>query len=365
LFTRAKGWVSLCVLYAVACGTGAPPAGGDLHLPNANVGPFRVFRSDETTKTAPQVLGSGNWSSPEAFDLDGDPATLGVGMFVEGGGQGKPRIIYRKNLPDGRAADSSESVVLKGTESWEGDQGVGDPSVLQEGTTLWLYYAAQGCIGRARSEDGGLTFEKQPKMPVFCGEQSGPAWEGGAVSDPAVYRGHDGRLRLMYAAQGGIGEALSEDGQTFRRVGTAPWLVPVSPQVPLSPQTEQDPIFDSVKVSDPFVMLGALPSGRLVTYVYYTAEDRLGRHTIGMAARWGDEGAGERAVSPVLTRYDAQAPTIVKFNDILLMYTGGASSEVGTPKPAVLGAIAPADRSIPLIVEEKTPASFDASQRAQ
>jgi hypothetical protein len=331
-------------IVVLACGTQAPGAGGDRDLPNAGLGPFRVLRAEETHHAAPFVLdASPPWFAPSALDLDGDPATRPVALYV-GGGTRIDRIL----LPDGVAAATERAAALSPDLPWEGKV-LGDPAVIREGSEVWLYYAASGCVGRAVSADNGVTFRKD-EAPVLCGA-GGPAWEQGAITAPSVHHGFDGRFHLLYGSAQGIGEAVSGDGQHFVRVGAGPLLEASSPNGPV-PDADGgvDEAFDDRAVGDPFALTTTTPLGRSITYLYYTGTNRLGRHAVGAAARLGDGGPFTRNPTPALARYDAQAPSMLRFADFSLLYVSGLSSEAATKvNQVILGAVAPATAVVDLL----------------
>jgi len=321
---------------ASACGQGAPPAGGSDGLPSALVGPFRLLRKGAKGKSAPQVLttSGGKWFNPSALDLDGAQATLPLAMYVD---TGDPRSIVRFELPFGPSvagAGASRVSVLTASLPWEGKE-VAHPFAMRVGDEVWLYYAASGCVGRAVSKDG-LSFEKHPD-PVLCGNKDAAPWENGALTGPAVYRARDGSYRLLYESGGQIGEATSPDGVVFVRTG-APLL---------SPAPSAEP-FDDVAVGDPHPLLGQTPEGEPVTYVYYTGTSSTKHTGIGLAARFGDAGPLVRAVQPVLTRYEARSPSVIRNGPVTLLYAGGRTLEASdTSLGGVVGAIAPATTELP------------------
>ena len=95
-------------------------------------------------------------------------------------------------------------------------------------------------------------------------------------------------------------------------------------------------------------MLAETGDGRALTYVYYTGKNRLGAHAVGFAARFGDDGPLTANPAPVLSRYDARGPSVVRHGALTMLYTGGRSSEASaTFIPSVLGALAPATSALP------------------
>jgi hypothetical protein len=351
------------LLLALSCGTQAPPAGGDKNLPNAGVGPFRVLKPDEMPSTAPFALSpqKPGWRSPAVLDIDGDPGTMGIFLYVAS--VGEVRFIFGFEVEDGRfGTDRTQS--LAKDQDWEDASGVDDPAVLRVDGSIWMFYASGACIGKAVSEDG-VAFQKTAG-PVLCTgpSQGSPAWEGERLSGPAVYRARDGSFRLFYASGGKIGEARSLDGDTFERVGSEPALTPAPPAGPLVEDAGVDEPFDDDAVGDPDILTGELTSGRPVTYVYYTGTNRLGMHAVGLAARFGDDGPLTRNPTPVLTRFGANAPSVVRRSGFLLLYSGGKSSDTNpVNNPAVIAAIAPATLSIPLPADEAKDAGADGGQK--
>lgn len=330
-------------MVGVSCGTGASPAGGDQYLPNAKAGPFRVLRAEEMKGRAPFVLEkNAPWEGPTALDLDGDPTTLGTAVYVS---WSTPAAIWRFEFPDGRSLEGNGEKVLEATEAWEFPGGVRHAAVLREGGEIWMYYEAEGCIGRAISQDGGKSFSKNPLTPVLCGAGGAP-WEEGGLEAPSIHRGFDGKFHLIYGSSIDLGEAVSEDGITFQRVRGEPILSPMG-TVPLAEGAEEDEVFDSAAVGDPAVVLTTSELGRPITMIYYTGTNRLGRTVIGLAARLGDDGVVERNFVPVLARYDARGPSVLRRGEVTLLYAAGRSSEVASNwKSVIVGAVAPADRTL-------------------
>jgi hypothetical protein len=345
---------ALLAALCVACGTNAPSAGGDENLPNAAVGPFRVLRAEEMGGKAPLVT-SDAFRSPGVVDLDGDPATLESALYVASG-SATLRSIYRYELPDGRTSSLQRVKVLERTEAWEPEAGLDHPMPLRVGEEIWLYYASGGCIGRAVSSDAGVTFEKRPATPLLCADPAAAPWEQGGLTAPSVHVAHDGSYRLLYETPGGIGEAASADGQAFSRRGGGPVLAAASPAGPLPEDGGVDDPFDNVRVGDPCALLGVSPLGRPVTYLYYTGQNRLDRFASGMAARFGDDGAFTRNPAPVLTRFDAHAPFVMRRGNITLIYAEGRNSETKSDwKPAIIGGLAPATAALPAVARDGGP----------
>jgi hypothetical protein len=296
-------------------------------------------------KGAPFVIErNAPWEGPAALDLDGDPATMSAAIYVS---WGETSTITRFLVPDGRSLEGNGVKVLEASEPWELG-GVRHPAVLREGAEVWMYYEAGGCIGRAISQDNGQTFAKNPTTPVLC---SADPWEGGALAAPSAHRGFDGKIHLLYEASGAIGEAISADGVAFQRPRGAP-LLTRSDAPALAPDATLDDVFDSAAVGEPAALLLTSGLERPVTLIYHTGVNRLGRTAVGLAARIGDDGEVQKNPAPVLARHDARGPAVLRFSGLTLLYAAGRSSEVAASwESVIVGALAPADRSLPAPVK--------------
>jgi hypothetical protein len=223
-------------------------------------------------------------------------------------------VIVRTRADDARsfygtALDPSgvtPPVVLSPSLAWEGANLQG-PSALRVGSRVFLYYAAQGGVGLAISADG-LTFTKNPD-PVLAPDP-GVAWETTPPAAPSVALLTDGTYDMMYAAGVSIGEATSQDGVHFTRVDADPGTGALDPV--LSPLGSEDEVgdgggpFDTGQVSDPCVLPYVNAAGRAVVRVLYTGYDgppgdAARSSAIGFAARFGDTGRLTRQPLPVFS----------------------------------------------------------------
>ena len=332
---RRLAAVSGGAVLALSCGTGAAPAGGDRDLPNARVGPFRVLREGETSRKAPFVFENGLWRDPEIVDL-GEAAGERSRLYFTGGGDAS--YISAIDLDQAIVRpDSVPARVLEALEPWE--QGtVGQPSILRENGAFILFYgSSSGCIGRAVSADG-LTFVREPTTPVLCGD-------GVAVGSPSVVRGADGTLRMFHSLGSAIAESRSADGLTF-----ALGAVILTPSgIPQS--------YDEKTVGDPYALPVTASSGRSIRYVYFTATGAKGLRSVGVAARFDDDGPLERARDAVLTRFEPRSPTVLVLPAVTLLYAGSRRAEVGNQESAILAGIAPATESRPLVLPKASSAT--------
>ncbi len=326
--------LSCLVVLSVACGQGAPPAGGDHDLPNAVVGPYRPLRKPSEGDSAPHVLGrtqNVQWQNPGVLALEGAPGKLPFALFVEKEkGTGIFRVDYEDPTQSKGQVDAVE--VLTPTLAWEAGR-VAHPFPLRVGATARLYYSAGGCIGLAESADLS-TWTKRPE-PLAC--------DGAApLSAPGVVLLPDGTTRLFAARGDALVEARSADGVSFSTFEAV-----LAPSAPAGPADEPDQPFDAATVGDPHPFYEVGADGRAITYVYFTGKNRAGAHAIGLAARFG-EGSLTRAVAPVFTRFDPRSPTTIGYGAIRMLYVVGRGSEgnAGT-MGSVLAGLTPATASLP------------------
>lgn len=350
-----------------ACASLAGGAGGDVDLPNAAAGPFRALRAGElgNARSAPNALEDDDTSPRDAsvIDLDGDPATLDVAGYFAANTKDKPApspptTIVRYDAIDARSFDRSAVVVLDAAQGWEGGV-LGSPSALRVGQEIWLYYAAAGGVGLARSSDG-FSFSREA-APVLAPDAGG--WEKGATPrSPGVAVLWDGSFRMFYEidpAMDGrsvIGEARSDDGITWTRVGDRALLEPSTP--PAEGSADVDPPYDSGSVGSPFPVVVTSTAGERILRVYYGAEGSESMNSagemerprvIGLAARFGEDGPLERAVSPVFgadKSLGPREPCALVYEGFSLLFATQRSS-LSAETPAVAVGAAPATASLP------------------
>lgn len=346
---------------AAGCATLAEAESGGANLPNAGAGPFRALVQGEigALRTAPNALADDETfpRDPAVIDADGDPATPGVlGFFAANpalAGQepdptALPSAIVRYGAADDRSFDRSEVLVLTAEAPWEGGT-VGAPAAVRAGGEILLYYAAKGGIGLARSADGG-SFVREAG-PVLGPDASG--WEAGAVpASPGVVRLEDGSFRMFYEVSGPsgsrIGEARSDDGVAWIRLGSGPVLAPSTADDPARPP------YDDASVGAPYPVLARSAGGRAILRIYYSAVDSSGNRAVGLAARFGDDGMGplERAASAVFgsgSSLGAREPCVLMRDNsyALLFATQRAGRANSADYPAVAAGVAPADAALP------------------
>jgi hypothetical protein len=347
----------ITLLALVACATTGAAGEGDRDLPSSGVGPFRKLDIDEVKGIAPFVLDDEKAGYREPAALQEGEETL---LFAVGAKDGRD-VIFRTRALDGRTFHGTAGhfgvkprVVLEpdAAPSWENGTLSGPALVRGPSGELLLYYAAAGGIGVARSTDG-FTFTKDAANPILKREAS---WETTEVRAPSVVRLPSGRFRMFYAAGASIGEADSDDGIRFRRVGDRAVLDPAAPPAPGSLLPNEKPPFDTASVTDPCVSFRTTPGGRLQVRVLYTGRDAADASTIGFAARYGEDGPLVR--QPVAVYAIGQkevAPAFVERPEGSYLYVEQERRDGTRTYRAIAGAFAPGNVKLP------TPGDFPES----
>jgi hypothetical protein len=245
--------------------------------------------------------------------------------------------VFRFTSKDGRTFDrlpAPPEPVLEPTEPWQGGVTTA-PSAAWVGSEIWLAFAAPGGIGLARSTDG-LHFTAD-SAPILVAD-SAVSWERGAVPGaPSLHVAPDGSIRLLYAAGGRIGEARStDDGSTWVRAGDAlldPTAVPATSGGAVT------------RLGDPDTVVDRAHGSRTIARVTVTLELEDGTRSVGLAARFDDEGPLVAADAPVLSsNLEPHEPAVLRFDDghSLLYATARAGLGRTEDYEAVLAAVAPA-----------------------
>ena len=340
---------------AAACATLAADGRGDVDLPDAHDGPFRVLKRTESCTgdvcTGVDELPPG---TPDGLaKYPGVPASRAPAVLVRGSGEGNDlrTIVYAArdlDAPPARivrleAADSRDfkdvAEVLTGDAPFEAGA-IGDPSALDVGGEVWLYYsihprkdapAQLAGIARARSTDGasGRSFVKDD-APLFTADGVKGSWETEPPRAPSVLRLPDGTFRMFYASGVAIGEASSADGVHFTRLDADPSTPELDPVVVPSAPVDASalppgvkPPFDDLAVDDPSVARVVSEVGRVLYRLHYTGRDRRTGSAIGLAGRFGDRGSFSRSPGPVYggrSNPHVNAPTVARFPAFSLIY---------------------------------------------
>ncbi len=182
--------VGALALAVPACGTGGGESlGGMVGLPGSGLGPYRRLDAEEASgrlalrrnalvESGMVLRGAGPqqvmfYAAADVPDVPLPPPE-DAGVEFDGGvpepnlASFLPRRILRSNLGDGPTY-SGGTVVLEASEAWEG-AAVFDPwAVLLASGRVRLYYAADGGIGIAESDSATSTFTRVGTGPVLTG----------------------------------------------------------------------------------------------------------------------------------------------------------------------------------------------------
>ncbi|HEY8090722.1 MAG TPA: hypothetical protein VIF09_22830 [Polyangiaceae bacterium] len=366
--TRTLGWArATSAAFALcSCATLGGESNGGVNLPSAGDGPFRALQTGELAPAAvvPYVFGDLNASyrQPTVVGTTSDPANTEVWMYAVGHVGGADSIV-RTHAQDARSfyADATDNanasplhvpaVVLKVDQGWEGSA-IGNPSALMVGGQVWLYYDGAGGIGLARSNDG-LTFTKTG-APVLAPDATA-TWETTAPHAPAVAVFPDGTWHMLYGAGNSIGEATSSDGLAWTRSPGNPVLGPSAMVDPSTLAPGQTQPFDVGGVDDPVLAPQTTFDGRFQVRVFYTgyldpptATTRTS--AIGLAGRFGSDGALSRQASPTYTaQLHERAAAFFEWDGGSMLYVGEDDISLGStsPFPGIAAGYSPATGTLP------------------
>ncbi len=322
---------ALLTIVMTGCATLATAHDETAVLPSAGIGPFRKLTGTELKGVAPFVLDDfvAQYQDPDAIsDPDGS-----ISLFAAAT-DGDEGVIVRTRATDGRSFYGGGGdylhtplTVLRPSLPWEGTR-LFAPSVVRRDGVRWLYYACDGGIGVA-VESG--TSWKKTEMPVLS-SSGASGWEHGVPTSPDAIVMPDGTTHLFFSSGRAIGEAVSADGVSFIRLQGDPALVSWGEG------------FASLGVGDPEVVVRVTAADRIVTSMLFTATDSNGITSIGVASRFGENGAFERRESPVYAIGKGErAPTLVPFGELTFLYLTQPQSG-SKAYPAVAAAVSPADK---------------------
>src|SRR5690606_17230964 len=202
-------------------------------------------------------------------------------------------------------------------EGWEGSE-VFDPWVVIDEGRARLYYAAEGGIGvaEAASIDG-----------VFRRVGAGPVLEG--ARRPSVVRGLDGAWWMYFDAGGSLGLARSEDGLAFERVDE-----------PITIDGEDLTDSPEVSVGMPGAAVVETPAGRRLVRLYYESRREDGS-VLAYVAGSADGLAFERHELPVLDEADARFPAPVIVDARVTLLYANLPTDSGEQTRSLVVAVAP------------------------
>ncbi|CAN5211397.1 hypothetical protein BH09MYX1_BH09MYX1_58390 [soil metagenome] len=325
--------LAVLALLPLACATLGGDGRGDVDLPTSGVGPFRKLGSGEVQGTAPFLLDDqvAHWRDAAALSLGGTAVALYAVVDRDVAGESR-QVIVRTRSTDGRSFYGGRGgqippVSILGDAPWEGKV-VSGPSPLQVGSETWLYYAAAGGIGRARSSDGiAFTKDAQPVLP----NDASHVWHS-----PSVARFPDGSFHLLVVSGNAFSEMTSSDGVTF--------TAPIEALAERTVATEAGVVVEII--DDPVALVRTTAAGRLHFRVLYTST--IGSvSAIALAARYGDTGPLSRSTNgPVYSATETQhGPAAVELDGYTLLYVTDVRRT--TTYPSIAGAVSPATITLP------------------
>lgn len=323
---------ALTALAVAACATIGGPGQGDVDLPSSGVGPFRKLASSEVQSTAPFLLDDPlvRWRDPGVLPLGGTEVALYAVVDRDVAGESR-EVIVRTRATDGRTFFGGRGgqippIAVIADAPWEG-RVVSGPSPLRVGGEVWLYYAAEGGIGRARSSDG-IVFTKDA-TPVLANDATH------VFHAPSVVVFPDGRFHL-FASAGNAFYELVGDGKSFG----PPALVLDATAV----ATEAGVVVETLE--DPVALVRVTAAGRTHLRVLYTWQVGA-TSAIAFAARYGDEGPLSRSqTGPVFSATETQrSPAVAELGEYSLLYV--VDVRRNTSHPSLVGAVGPATVALP------------------
>lgn len=188
-----RGWLTTALVALSGCGAVGAAAHGDRDLPSSVLAGYAAVsaESSPTGSAAIWTADDGSLAAPSAALLaDGRRALYATHRTSAGA----LRIVRSVERAARTLRFEPFEVALEPSLPWEMSS-VQSASVLRDGATWWMLYAAGGAIGAARSSDGAR-FEKlgEPVLRV----------EGAALEDPCVVARPSGGYLLAYASAGSL-----------------------------------------------------------------------------------------------------------------------------------------------------------------
>lgn len=226
-FLKPFVFAAACGLGA-ACGMGGYVSPGGHDLPNAGLGPFRLLAPTES-ENGQAILVNGSVDSSMVVQVDETQYMLVYTSALIGERPAEDPTApwlarygartIRRSEPNARPTFVGEIDVLSASAAWEGAE-VFDPWMLRlPSGRMRLYYAAEGGIGVAESDTATGTFTRVGDGPVLATDDVD--FDTTAPRHPSVI--FDGsRYVLYFATQTKVGVAFSADGLTWTDVREAP-----------------------------------------------------------------------------------------------------------------------------------------------
>lgn len=259
LLERRSCWLFVLALCG-ACSTLGSEGGGMRDLPAAGIGPFGLLGEEELGDDTPLpdadgLVARGVVIQPSANEEPVIFYTFSAFMREHGEYTLGPQAIYRANAATEPTFEGG-SMVLRAQEPWEGDE-IFDPWPLElPDGRIRLYYAAAGGIGSADSDAVDGTFVRASEEALLTNEDVATTE---APASPSVVKQEDGSYVMFFSADGKIFKTRSNDAER--------WNEPV--ELDLSVSTS-GAITDAFKRS-PAATRVQTPSGRWVTHLFFEA----------------------------------------------------------------------------------------------
>ncbi len=213
----------------------------------------------------------------------------------------EPRTI-RRAMSNGYAGFIQSEIILAAAAAWEGDA-VYDPwpVVLPDGR-LRLYYAAAGGIGLAEADSVGGALTRVGGGPVL-----GALPNDRIASSPTVVVDEALGTLMYFEVDGAIGLARSDDGVTFELVDGDPigsgWdPLALDPPPPASADSPGE-----LRIGHPGAVVAPMGSGRRTVRLYFEVFLDDGTRAISFAASL-DGVAFERSASTLVAGDDPGTP---------------------------------------------------------
>ncbi|MEM9488073.1 MAG: hypothetical protein AAGC55_02950 [Myxococcota bacterium] len=262
---------AVMTVLCAGCGLGFidQNGGGGDNLPTQSAGPYSKLPGDvDTTANEPFILSvfQVNLVDPSALPLPDGGFRLWFG--AEPNGSQRLSEIWTIDVPDLRdRVEDEPGLAVSADRPWENDW-VGAPCVVEDGDGgLIMFYqgdANSPSIGRAESQDGGITWEKGDENPIITG-----------FGQPAIGQLDDSSW-VLYATRAdrpGIFRGTSADGRT--------WTMDDQPV--LLPRTEQSDAFDKLAVSNPWLVVRSTSTGIAHQSLFFNGLDDADSTSVGWA----------------------------------------------------------------------------------
>ncbi|UJR79753.1 hypothetical protein [Sandaracinus amylolyticus] len=366
--------LGLALVASSACSTlGSSPSSPE-GLPHGGTGPFRLAQAEEVD-VPPTPPGSTLFERTRAVE---NGMTAEGFLFYAGA---EPREI---EMPDAGPIDDGGTIDDAGVLEDAGTADAGPPPPEGPLEIDWSVFEPR-VIVRSAPRAEGLGFDAGSEVLAAT-----DAWEGGFVRDPWAVVLEDGRARLYYGAEGGIGvaQAASIDG-TFAKVGSAPVIAGEvrRPTVIDTRGTEAEHAFlmyferdgslvgassddglawaeigvidlpalaardmrdsDEIEVGGPGVIAARTEAGRAVIRLYYESRRANGQVLITMAGSF-DGVTFEPLRIPVVQDRALRWPAPRQLDlRVTMLYMQGERGGRGAERGALLVGIAPGGVTLP------------------